>query len=404
MAFPQVSVIIPSYNHAGYLPSAIQSILAQTFADWEAIIVDDGSTDDTPETVIQFVDSRIRYIYQENRGLSGARNTGIGAAQGTLVAFLDADDAWMPDFLARMVGLLDADASLGGAYCGFRYMDEIGAPLGQHTLRVVPPDHFRMELLRGCWIIPSSVVVRMHVIQQIGLFENSLSGCADYDLWLRIAERYRFAGVPEVLVWYRRSGNNMSDGVRHMTDDLERVYQKHLGSLDTPVATWPALKRESVANIYAWRTLEFLAQGKVKESAKALLWLLDYRSEFACSLDLWYSLACVHQPIGQRGDFDTWDPERGAADTQSLLKMLEHGDVHPNKLRRMRGKVYFALALLNYGGRRIGPARQSLRVGLRAYPSLVTHSRTWQLIVRLLPGMAQMSDLISRSGEKNADP
>ena len=93
---PAVSVIIPCYNHAHYLCRAVQSVLAQTYADWEAIIVDDGSTDNTREVATRFSDPRVRYIYQENRGLSAARNTGISAAQGSYLAFLDADDELEP--------------------------------------------------------------------------------------------------------------------------------------------------------------------------------------------------------------------------------------------------------------------------------------------------------------------
>lgn len=96
---PEVSVIIPCYNHGHYLPHAVNSVLAQTFTDWEAIIVDDGSTDNTREVAAQFTDERVRYVHQENRGLSGARNTGIRAAQGAYLAFLDADDEWEPRFL-----------------------------------------------------------------------------------------------------------------------------------------------------------------------------------------------------------------------------------------------------------------------------------------------------------------
>ncbi|MEM4724269.1 MAG: glycosyltransferase family A protein, partial [Candidatus Hadarchaeum sp.] len=107
-----VSVIIPCYNHGHYLPCAVNSVMAQTFADWEAIIVDDGSTDNTREVAAQFTDSRVRYIYQDNRGLAAARNTGIRAAQGEYLAFLDADDEWEPTFLEACVAALSQQPAL----------------------------------------------------------------------------------------------------------------------------------------------------------------------------------------------------------------------------------------------------------------------------------------------------
>src|SRR5947207_1112090 len=124
-----VSVVIPAFNYARFLPAAIDSVLRQTFSDFEILVVDDGSTDDTPQVVASFTGPRIRYIRQENAGLSAARNTGIRNARAPFVAFLDADDEWLPDFLATM---LDAFETLGEDFaivaCGAERMDQAGRP------------------------------------------------------------------------------------------------------------------------------------------------------------------------------------------------------------------------------------------------------------------------------------
>jgi len=123
---PRVSVIISCYNQAHYLPSAVYSVLAQTFADWEAIIVDDGSTDDTGNVAAQFTDARIHYIHQENRGLSAARNSGIRAARGEYLAFLDADDEWEPHFLEVCLTTLANQKTATAVVTRARFIDETG--------------------------------------------------------------------------------------------------------------------------------------------------------------------------------------------------------------------------------------------------------------------------------------
>lgn len=393
---PKVTVVIPAYNHAAYLPDALNSVLAQTFADWEIVLVDDGSTDATAAVAACFTDSRIRYIFQENRGLSGARNTGIAAAQGELIALLDADDTWEPEFLATMCAALNSDPSAGAAYCGFRYMDGNGQPLPASVCRVVPPEQFRDELFKGSWLSACTVVVRRAIYQQAGPFDERLRACEDYDMWLRISQQHRFVGLPRVLAWYRRVGNNMSDDVDRLSKARRTVLEKHLGSLDTPVESWASAKRLAVSSIYTSRSQECLAQGRITDSADALIWLLRHQPSTALSLDLWYALACVHQGVGQRGDFDTWQPVQGEADAFVVLDQLARHGVPTAQLRKIRGQVYFALALLNYGQNRLDTARSHLRRSLRIAPSLSDGASRLRLAIKLMPGGLCLQSLYRR--------
>jgi len=395
---PEVSIIVPCYNHGHYLSDALQSVLAQTFADWEAIIVDDGSTDDTRSVAAQFVDPRIRYIYQDNQGLSAARNTGIRAAQGELVALLDADDAWQPAFLETMTGALASEPCANAAYCGFRYMDGDGNPLPTAVCRVVPPEQFRAEMLKGSWLGACAVVVRRSAYEEAGPFDEALPACEDTDMWLRIAQHHRFVGVPKVLVRYRRAGNNMSDDVERMGEAMALVLEKHLGSLGTPVESWPSLKRFAVSQLYSMQAQGYLAQGDAEKSAEALLWLLRYRLDFALSLDLWYSLACVHQLVGQRGDFATWDPVRGEKDVMAVLEQLTRHGISRSQPRAMRGQAHFALALLNYGKGRVATARLHLLRSFQMAPRLTIGRSRVDLVIRLLPGMLGLKLLLKSRG------
>jgi glycosyltransferase involved in cell wall biosynthesis len=211
---PLVSVVVPAYNSARYVARALQSILGQTYAPLEIIVVDDGSTDDTAGVLAPYRD-RIRYFRQANRGPSAARNTGIRHARGELIAFLDADDWWLPEKLERQVPLLRERPKVGVVHSGFEYYDEA-------TGRHLPSDHFHTvlahELVGNCYvrlidgnaINTCTAVVRRECFAQAGLFNESLGWMEDYDLWFRVARAYEFAFVPQALAVYRRHGTNTS--------------------------------------------------------------------------------------------------------------------------------------------------------------------------------------------------
>lgn len=383
-----VSVVIPTYNHARYLPDAINSVLAQTFDDWEALIIDDGSTDNTREVAAQFTDPRISYIYQENRGLSGARNTGLAVAQGELIALLDADDQWMPGFLARMVNELNNHPDAAAAYCGFRWMDAGGSPLKQSVLKVVSPERFREVLLyEGSWLSACAVVVHAAAYRCVGLFDESLRACEDYDMWLRMSASMQFIGVAEVLVYYRRAGTNMSDDVERMSAALSTVLVRHLGFERTLEADQSGNRTIAFSQIYLMCAQESLASGRPVESAKAIQWLLAHRPDIACSLELWSALACVHQQRGQRGDSITWRADLAWKDLASVLEQLAGTDSAPKQLKRMRAIAHFSLALLNYGQQRHCDARSELFRSYQVSPVLATCSSREMLGLRLLPGI-----------------
>ena len=195
---PLVSAIIPTYNRACVLERAIRSVLNQTFRDFELIVVDDGSSDGTAKILSRF-DGRLTAVCQKNRGVSAARNAGIAHAQGELLAFLDSDDEWLPDKLARQVAVFDPARQR--FVC---HTDELwrlnGQEVRQKPIHRKQGGHFFERALERCLISPSSVMLSRALLERVGSFDETLPAAEDYDLWLRITAFHEVAFIPEPLV------------------------------------------------------------------------------------------------------------------------------------------------------------------------------------------------------------
>ena len=222
---PQVSVIIPAYNAEAFIAGTVQSVLDQTFQDVEIIVVDDGSTDGTLLALERF-GSHIHVHRQPNGGVARARNTGVSLAQGSWVAFLDADDLWLPDKLERQ---------LAAASAPLVYTDRlnIGARGDLPELQsLVTPMHdgdlFVRLLREGNFITNTSVMMRRELFLQLGGFYTGLNGTEDWDLWIRVAERHPIALVPEPLVKYRFHDGSISRNYERMSRERTDVIARAL--------------------------------------------------------------------------------------------------------------------------------------------------------------------------------
>jgi glycosyltransferase involved in cell wall biosynthesis len=237
-----LSVVIPAYNQALYLGEALSSVLRQTVADIEVIVVDDGSTDDTAITVAGFDDPRVRYLYQANRGLAGARNTGIAHATAPLLAFLDADDRLLPESLALHLSVLQEGGGIGMSVGGHTFIDAAGAPLGRSVLP--PPSIAVTDLLMGSRFAPHSLVVRRSWLDEVGGFDERLKACEDWDCWLRLL----IAGCPirtmaKVVCCYRVHGDQMTQQADRMRTAGLATLDKLYGRTDLPDAIVDARPR-----------------------------------------------------------------------------------------------------------------------------------------------------------------
>ena len=216
----RVSAIITTHNRADLLPRAVQSVLAQTFADYEIIIVDDGSTDHTQESVATLSHPKVRSLRHEvSRGQSAAINTGIDRARGEYVAFLDDDDEWLPSKLAMQVAALDAaDENVALAYGWYDYVDDRNGDVRRGPRRLISGDVY-VELLALNMPTPTSTyLVRTHVARELR-FDTDLSMANDLDFFTRLSRRWRIAAVPEVvMLMHEHHGDRSFDA----TDSLDR--------------------------------------------------------------------------------------------------------------------------------------------------------------------------------------
>lgn len=201
---PSVSVIIPTHNRAGLVMEAVGSVLSQTYRDFEVVVVDDGSTDGTAD-VLKPYHGRVRYIHQPHRGVSAARNVGIQFARGEFFAFLDSDDLWVKSKLDEQMAVLQQSPSFK-----IVYTDEIWIRRG---VRVNQGKRHRKysgwifdKVLPLCIVSFSSVVMEREVVNKVGLLDESLPVCEDYDYWIRVAARYPFAFVDKMLL-VKRGGH-----------------------------------------------------------------------------------------------------------------------------------------------------------------------------------------------------
>lgn len=384
---PIVSVIIPCYNHGHYLPYAVNSVLAQTFTDWEAIIVDDGSTDNTGEVAAQFTDPRIRYIYQENRGLAAARNAGIQVAQGDYLAFLDADDLWAPRFLERCLEVLGKREDIVGVYTGNYFIDHAGQVLPRTGLRVVEPNVLYDQLLCGGFFPPCTAVIRADVVRQLGTFDTHLvgRGTEDWDLWLRVTRTYRMQGIPELLAFYRVYPGSMSTNADGMHANRMAVLTKHFGPPEGDPRTWPAEKRTGYAFAYRATALGYIAQHEPDEGWQFLRRAVETDPAILARLDTFYELALGDQPRGYRGEAKLVDLARNGADMLRRLDDLFASA--PPSVQALRGaaygNAYLALAMLSDQAGDWAAARKYLQQAIWSYPPLLRNLAIGRRLLKL---------------------
>ncbi len=229
-AAPRVSVIIPTFNRGRILEEAVESVLAQTFEDFELVVVDDGSTDDTRQRLQRF-DRRIEYVHQANQGVSAARNAGLRHSAGRLVALLDSDDLWAPAKLARQVAFFDAHPE--AQIC---QTEEIWVRRGK---RVNPKKRHRKPSgwifepsLALCLVSPSAVMMRRELLEAMGGFDVSLPACEDYDLWLRVSLHCPIHLIDEALVVKRGGHDDQLSAAPGLDRYRIRSLDKILGGQD----------------------------------------------------------------------------------------------------------------------------------------------------------------------------
>lgn len=247
----RVTITMPTYNYARFLGESIQSVLDQTYRDFELMIIDDGSTDNTREVVKSFKDPHIRYIYQEHKGVTAAENTSLKLARTEYQTGLGSDDLYLPQNLEVKVKFLDSHPDIG-MVCSDAYVfdDRTGITIGRFW-RNKKVSHFWVDpekevrhpvenlIVHGCWIAPQSCMIRRSVLDTVGIFDDLIPTCEDWDLFFRIVQRFPIEIIDEPLLKLRRHDSNL-------TNNLEEMYLGEVAVLNK-LLRWQTLNKKEVA-------------------------------------------------------------------------------------------------------------------------------------------------------------
>jgi tetratricopeptide (TPR) repeat protein len=355
---PLVSVIIPNYNHARYLGDAIRSVLEQDYRNFEIIVVDDGSTDDSREVAGRFGDA-VRYIYQKNAGLSAARNTGIRASKGSLIGLLDADDMYEPGYLSALVAALTSNPDADGVYCGYRFVDQENSPLPQVENRPVPSDELHEALLDGNFFVPESIFLRRYIYDDVGPFDETLRACEDWDVWLRVTKKFRIVHASQILTRHRILAGSMStDPLRMLTARLA-VLGKHVGG--EPLVGDSSVVHRAYGRAYLGSCVEYLQYGDGDRAYECFQKMANICPDLLVEVDTYYQLGCGDQPKGRMGDMTSLNVKRNSIPLLVMMKGLNVDAATSEAVKRLErasyAKAFHSLGLLAYNTREFKDAR-----------------------------------------------
>lgn len=265
---PLVSVVIPAFNAERFVGEALESVLRQTYSTIETIVVDDGSTDGTSDVVSGYGD-QVRLVRQSNGGVSSARNHGIASARGELIAFLDADDLWLPQKVAAQVDRMVRRSELAYVYTGYRIVDSNLRPQSE-VVFVHPSSAMRNTLLLEppvVWV-SSTCLFPARLLRALGGFDEKLSTSADTELALRAGLGRSIDGVPRALALYRQHETQMHHDPDAMARDMTRVFERVFGPSGNAPA---ALSGRAWSNLHATLGLEYARQGRPSSALRHLL-------------------------------------------------------------------------------------------------------------------------------------
>jgi len=254
---PKVSVVVPVFNQEKYIGECVDSILGQTYPDIEAIVVDDGSTDNT-SSILRSYGEKIVYIRQENKGASAALNTGLRAARGEYIGWLSSDDIYLPNKIDEQMKFFGKHKDVSATYTDFYVTDG----RGKVTREIVSPyfedkRDFIFNMVRGNFINGSSVVFKRKCLEKVGYFDKSLKLHADGDMWFRMLKYFKFGHVPQLLLKYRWHETNASRDTVAMRRFLYRYYQKFLNlySMEEVFKGGESDYRRELAEVFIWKRL-----------------------------------------------------------------------------------------------------------------------------------------------------
>lgn len=362
---PKVSIIIITYNQSQLLPVAIDSVLAQTYPAIEVIVVDDGSSDDTPEVMLPYGE-RVRYIRQENRGVSAARNTGFRATTGEYINFLDSDDFFLPTKIECQMRVFNLRPDVGLVHCGFYQVDENGNRLNKVTS--FPSDHILRELAVDCFLVVHTPLVRREWFDRVGLFDEHLPWqgqyCEDWELWLRMVKAgCQFSYVSEPLVAYRILKGSHVTSVEKMEWSSFAVLDRFFAASDLPDEVI-AVKPEAYGLRRLWISFGYYAAGAWNDAQR------NITAALAVFPDLGDNPSLILQKVVDAALIPRVKDPLTFVD--SVLTHLPQEIIHLQRYRSyLQGRIMTSLAMQFYAAGNVDKARQQLTKAINTDPSLL---------------------------------
>lgn len=384
---PKVSVIIPTHNTARHIAEAIESVLAQTYQDYEIIVVDDGSTDNTPEVIAPYRD-QIRYVWQASQERAVARNHGLHLAQGELIAFLDSDDIWLPDKLERQVAALDRYNQAVLVYGPAKIIDIEGQPShfwGSAYLCGEPGGEIEVncpgrEMLFGSPIMPSVVLARREALEQAGPFDTEVIPAEDWDMWLRLAQLGAFVWLPQVLAYYRTPGSERERRRRISDPILARTVLVIQKMATAYPEKFPAVVRDqALASVYVDSALASYESGDTERGQKILTQAIQLDPTLAEPGPIFFRL----EDYARRLLRDTGDETKVIVFLSAVIHNLPSAvPASRSSARSILSRVHMADAFRAHTNGDKITLRQSLWFGVRYDPRWLLNRGVLSMLVR----------------------
>lgn len=369
-----VSVIIPAYNQGHFLAEAVESVLSQTYPHVEALVVDDGSTDNTAVVAQQFTDPRVRYLYKPNGGLSSARNEGLRHAQGDFISYLDSDDRFLPQKIELLLAHLNAHPEIGLVAGQAIPVDEHGRQVGKLFDTPLPSDG--RQLLLGNPLHVGSVLLRRQWQAQAGFFDETLRSYEDWDMWLRLARLgCQLAYLPQPVSLYRFHTAQMTRHGRQMTTATFAVLDKLFQDPALP-ADWQSLKEKAYSQAYLRKAAQAY-HGRDYPTAQASL-------QQALSLDPTLSENGAAKLANQ---FAAWTDLPKTNDKMAFLADIYHHlppelDSLSQRRHQQLSQAAIQLAFAAYEQKEIAQARTAVTQAIRYQPRWLANRGVLSILVR----------------------
>jgi glycosyltransferase involved in cell wall biosynthesis len=389
MINPLVSVIIPTYNHAHYLCQAVDSVLDQDFDNYEIIVVDDGSQDNTKQ-VVEDYGSKVRYIYQHNQGLASARNTGIRAAKGDLIALLDADDLYETNYLSTLTSILAANTHAQAVHCASRFVDGNNNPLPQLAGRIVPPENLYHDLLMVNFLQPLCMMAYRRCYEELDYFDKSFPGVEDWDMWLRMASKYTIISVGKVLARYRVVEKSMSTNVEIMLKNRLAVLEKNLNKGISNVESMTEDELEAYSRAYLKAAIESMQGLNQKKAFEYLCTAFYFCPKLLERMDTLNEIFWGEVPRGYRGSYSHINLQKNTHNFFDILSKLFQDPLVSPLIKEFQSSTYsnayLTLTQVYYGARQFSQMRKYWFHLLRSSPKIALDKGLLPLLGKSLLG------------------